>query len=352
MTYHTPAIAHLAASLPDSNLLDYIARNDLLALTVPAALGGRGAPLCDGVSLTYDLARRSGSAGLTYAMHLAQIHTWAAHAGTSTYLADELKTLIASRKLVASVVSEPGTGGNIHQATARMGDTLQKDTSNTSYVPDAGAFLVTAMDTSGAKPVQRLVMVRADQTEAIQIRPNRMMGMQDIHNAAWSFTFRYPPQAVFAEPFPAIASTTMTAATHLLWAGLWSGLAARALDTAQRYAKKELPPDIAAQVLIRLSDLRNKHYVLNALIRDNLTPGPTPFAGAAALNRLKIIGSDTAVEVALACLTVIGLRAYAEAGPYSLSEVVRDALSGPIMVANARLQANTAGIDRYSEDRP
>ena len=88
-------------------------------------------------------------------------------------------------------------------------------------------------------------------------------------------TFRYPRAAVFAEPFAAIASTTMTAATHLLWAALWSGLAARALDTARRYAKAELPEGAATPVLTRLSDLRNRHYLLNALIRDNL-PGTRP----------------------------------------------------------------------------
>ena len=339
------------AELPAGSLMDFLADNDLLALTVPQAMGGRGAPLADAVTLTFEVARRSGSAGLTYAMHLAQIHTWAAHVKDSAYLAEELRTLIATRRLVASVVSEPATGGNIHKATAVMEEVLTKDTSNTSYVPQAGAFLVTAMDHSGPKPVQRLVMVRADQTVATEQHRHEMMGMKGIHNAAWSFTFHYPPEAVFAEPFATIASTTMTAATHLLWAALWSGLAARALGTAQAYAKQELPPDIAGPVLIRLSELRNRHYVLNALIRDNLAPAATPFA-AAAINRLKIAGSEIACEVALACLTITGLRGYAEGGPYSVAEVVRDVLSGPLMVANARLQANTAGIDRYSEERP
>jgi acyl-CoA dehydrogenase len=355
MTFSDPAIAKMLTDLPGSaaGLMQFVADQDLLALTIPKAFGGRGAPLSDGIELTFELSRRSGSAGLTYAMHLGQLHTWAAHIKGSTYLADELRALIAARKLVASVVSEPETGGNIHRATAVMAQTeLRKETSNTSYVPDAGAFLVTAMDHSGPKPVQRLVMVRADATEAVEKRRNLLMGMKDIDNRAWSFTFRYPTEAVFADPFATIASTTMTAATHLLWAGLWSGLAARALDTAGRFVKAELPPDIAAQVQTQLSDLRNKHYILNALIRDNLRPPAAPFAAAAAINRLKIIGSDSARDIALGCLQIIGLRGYAEGGPYTMSEVVRDVLSGPLMVANARLQANTANIDRYSEERP
>jgi acyl-CoA dehydrogenase len=354
-----PALAKTLATLPNpagtpvercATLMRWTADNDLLALTVPRDHGGRGATLADAVQVTFDLARKSGSAGLTYAMHLGQLHTWAAHARTP-YLTDQLRHLTASRKLVASVVSEPETGGNIHRATATLASTdLQKDTSNTSYVPDTGAFLVTAMDTSGPKPVQRLVLVRADATDAREIRVNRLMGMNGIDNRAWSFTFRYPPEAVFSEPFASIASTTMTAATHLLWAALWSGLAARALDTAARYAKAELtdPP------LPRLSELRNRHYTLNALIRDNL-PGnrpASPFAAAAQINRLKIVASETACDIALACLQIIGFRGYAEGGPYSLSEPLRDVLSGPLMVSNARLQANTASIDRFSEERP
>ena len=355
MAFSDPDLARLLKTLPGdaAGLMRFVADHDLLALTIPRDLGGRGAPLGRGVDLTFELSRRSGSAGLTYAMHLAQLHSWAAHVKGSTYLAQELRSLIATRKLVASVVSEPETGGNIHRTTAVMAQSeLRKETSNTSYVPDAGAFLVTAMDHSGAKPVQRLVMVRADATDAVETRRNHLMGFKDIDNRAWSFTFRYPPEAVFSETFATIAATTMTAATHLLWAGLWSGLAARALDTAARFAKTELPPDIAAAVQTQLSALRNQHYVLNALIRDNLRPQPTPFAAAAAINRLKIIGSDSARDTALACLQIVGLRGYAETGPYSLSEVVCDAISGPLMVANARLQANTAGIDRYSEERP
>ena len=269
---------------------------------------------------------------------------------------------------MASVVSEPETGGNIHRATAVMtgGDRLElvKESLNTSYVPDAGAFLVTAMDVTGAKPVQRLVMVRKDQTDAVERRRNTLMGMQGIDNRAWTFTFRYPKEAVFAEPFATIASATMTPATHLLWAALWSGLCASALDTAHRFVRKELPAEVAATVQHRLSELRNRHYALNALIRDNLASANlasanlaserpnSPFAAAANINRLKIVGSQMARDIVIAAQEIIGLRAYAETGPYSLSEVLRDVLSGPLMVANARLQANTAAIDRYSVERP
>lgn len=335
-------------------LIRWCADAGLLHFTLPRTLGGEDAPLSQAIAVAFELARRSGSAALTYAMHMGQTLAWAKHLAGSDHLTAELRALVATKGLVASVVSEPVTGGNIHHATARIEDgCVRKATSNTSYVPQAAAFLVTAMD-SGARPVQRMVLVQAHATEARLVQPARLMGMQGIHNASYDFTFRFPPEAVFAEPFPTIASATMTPATHLLWAAVWSGLAARALDTAKRYVRAEVPEAAQPAAQARLSDLRNQHYTINALIRDNLpdTRPASPFEAAARLNRLKIIASTTARDVVLACLDITGLRGYAEDGPYTLAEPLRDVLSGPIMVSNARLQANTAAIDRYSEERP
>ena len=335
-------------------LIAWCRASNLLHFTLPEALGGEGAPLAHAVMVAFELARRSGSAGLTYAMHMGQLMAWAGHLGGSDYLTAQLRGLVAVRGLIASVVSEPQTGGDIHKAAARIdAGVLVKETSNTSYVPDAVAFLVTAMD-DGPRPVQRMVLVRADATVAQVRHQNRLLGMTGIDNASYAFTFRYPPAAVFAEPFATIASATMTPATHLLWAGVWSGLAARALDTARAYAKAEVPPAAQPAVQARLSGLRNQHYLINALIRDNLPDArpPNPFEAAARINRLKIMASDAARDVVLACLEVTGLRGYAQTGPYSLTDAVADVLSGPIMVSNARLQGNTAGIDRYSDERP
>lgn len=367
MPIFDPAIAERLAPMPRPEgseqdrcraLMDWCANAGLLHFTMAQRFGGEGAALSQAIAVTFELAHRSGSAGLTYAMHMAQLVSWAGHIGSSEYLAAELADLVARKGLVASVVSEPATGGDIHRATARItgsgeGLELGKETTNTSYVPQSAAFLVTAMD-DGARPAQRMVLVRADATEAVALRENRLLGMQGIHNAAWAFTFRYPRAAVFAEPFTTIAAATMTPATHLLWAAVWSGLAARALDIARRYARKEVSEASQPRVMATLSELRNRHYLINALIRDNLPEARpvSPFESAARINRLKIMASEAAREVVLACLETTGLRGYAETGPYSLTETLRDVLSGPIMVSNARLQSNTAGIDRYSEEKP
>jgi acyl-CoA dehydrogenase len=357
-----PAVTGSATQRCDA-LIGWVRAQGLLHFTLPPDLGGAGAALDQAIAVTFALARQSGSAGLTYAMHMGQLMTWAGHLGTSAYLRAELHDLAAQGGLIASVVSEPRTGGDIHHADARLdlgaGQvlTFRKESSNTSYVAQAAAFLVTGMAEAaspGRPPIQRLLMVRADATQARVLRQNLLMGMQGIHNAAYDFTFSAPPEAVFAAPFPTIASATMTPATHLLWAAVWSGLAAHALEIAQSFVKAEVAEALRPAALIRLSDLRNRHYLINALIRDNLAPGghANPFEAAARINRLKIMASEAAREVVLACLDITGLRGYAEAGPYSLSELLRDVLSGPIMVSNARLQANTSGIDRYSAEAP
>ncbi len=367
MPIFDPAIAERLAAMPRPEgtanarcaaLMNWCAGAGLLHFTLAPGFGGEGAPLSQAIAVAFELAHRSASAGLIYAMHMGQLISWSGHMGASDYLGDQLCDLVARKGLVASVASEPQTVGNIHRAAAQItggGEVLElaKETTNTSYVPQSAAFLVTAMD-DAARPVQRMVLVRADATEAKALREVQMLGMNGIHNAAWAFTFRYPRDAVFGEPFSNIAAATMTPASHLLWAAVWSGLAARALDTTRRFARKEVSESAQPAVLARLSTLRNRHYMINALIRDNLPQArpASPFEAAARINRLKIMGSEAARDVVLACLEITGLRGYAETGPYSLTEALRDVLSGPIMVSNARLQGNTAGIDRYSEERP
>ncbi len=133
---------------------------------------------------------------------------------------------------------------------------------------------------------------------------------------------------------------------------MWSGLAARALDTAGSCVKTELPD--SAESVTNLSELRNRHYRINALIRDNLPAAraSSSFAAAVQINRLKIVASEAACEITLACLQIIGFHGHAEGGPYSLSEPLRDVLSAPLMVSNPLLQATTRGVDRFPKNDP
>jgi len=344
-----------------AQIMAWLRTHRLVSLLAPRVQGGEGGGLAEAVQVVFDVASRSGSAGLTYAMHLSQVWSLVGHGAGSPYLMGVLAEVSEAQGLIASVASELRSHGNIHLSHNRIvpdeaGGRLSKDTTNTSYAPEASAFLATALDGEGARPVQRLVLVRAADTVMRERHRNHLLGMNGIDNRSWSFDFRFPMQAVLDEPFPAIASRTMTPATHILWAAVWSGIAASALGKA-RQVVKQMGTD-GAHAGQTLSELRNRHFLINTLIRDALAESTAhdgrvvSLGGSARINRLKITASDLACEVVLGALKLCGLRGYAEGGSLSVAEEVRDVLSGPLMVSNARLQSNTLKIDRYSEERP
>jgi alkylation response protein AidB-like acyl-CoA dehydrogenase len=107
-----------------------------------------------------------------------------------------------------------------------------------------------------------------------------------------------------------------------------------------------------------LSRLVDKHYAMNALIRDAVAAfddkesvGAMGMAHTADVKRLKVLCSDYLTEICLGALGLLGIRGYAEEGGYSLSEILRDALSARVMISNYRLLTSNAKIERFVEER-
>ena len=198
----------------------------------------------------------------------------------------------------------------------------------------------------------------------MELRPGPdvgFIGMRGILNRPYGFDARFQEGAIFPEGYPLIARETMTPSVHILWAALWSGIARRALDTAKRYLAKELREgDEAALARIELSRLVDKHHTMLALIRDSIADwsaaeterasgavGGLGLERTARVKRLKIVCSELLQEICHGALSLIGLRAYAERGPYSLSEPLRDAMSARVMISNFRLTDANAKIERF-----
>jgi hypothetical protein len=55
-------------------------------------------------------------------------------------------------------------------------------------------------------------------------------------------------------------------------------------------------------------------------------------------------------EICIGSLSVIGFAAYAEKGKFSLSEIIRDALSARVMISNYRLLLANSAIERFVEE--
>ena len=336
----------------------------LLSVAVPPAFGGPGLGLGEIARITERIARISGSAGLIYAMHMSQALSVVAH-GRGAFFEDFQRRMVSDQILIASGTSEKGPGGDIFtsvctvtEADGRLSGV--KETPNISYLDHAGAVLLTANRIQPKGAVRQVLIVL--ETANYQIAaPHQagFMGMRGILNQPCTLTFDAPEAGVFPDLFAPVARRTMTPTIQILWAALWSGIAWGAIAKAKTFLAKEVAKDADVAPVLRheMTGLINRHFAMNAMIRDTVavyeasaTQTGIGFGAAAGINRLKLVCSDHLTEIVGGALRLIGLRAYAAGGPYSLAEALVDAFSAPVMVSNYRLAMNTAAIEPFVDE--
>jgi acyl-CoA dehydrogenase len=154
----------------------------------------------------------------------------------------------------------------------------------------------------------------------------------------------------------------MTPACHIFWAALWSGIAARLLEIARLAVFKKVSGDVPGSEAMRhdFSRLVDQHHTMNALIRDavaDFDAAQEPCSGSglnlkysARIKRLKVVCSELLSQIANGAMGLVGISGYAEAGPLSLSEPIRDAMSARVMISNYRLTAANVGVERYIDE--
>ena len=346
-------------------ILSQLKQERLLWVVAPQETGDAALSIADTARITFNIARVSGSAGLIYAMHMSQALTLVRHQGESPYLRALVGRLAHDQALVASGTSEKGVGGDIFGSVCAIESideqtlSVTKDSPNISYMDHAGAVLISAMRDINSRKSQVLIAAKADEIKWEAGRSNEFMGMRGILNRPYKLTAQFSSEAIFAESYPAIAKKTMTPSIHIFWAALWSGLAASALDKARACISAMPANESEISNLMRgdLTRLVDRHYAMNALIRDAIAEfSQTPYAaavdlaGTARVKRLKTTCSDYLSEICVGVLGILGIRGYAENGPLSISEILRDALSAKVMISNYRLLANNAKIERFVEE--
>ena len=322
-------------------VLAVLAEHRAIYAIAPASLGGLGiAPLtaCRAVAAA---ASVSGSAGLAFAMHLAQLATVLKHGGGAVA---RLGEWARGSGLLASGTSEVGTGGDILQSRCRIepaetGWRVTKQLANVSYLDRADAILLTAIDARRGRSVQRLIVVERGRFTIEAARENRFFGMRGLRHQAVTLSCAVDDDAILAQPF-SVVSRTMSAASHLYWAAAWCGLGRAAIDRAAGLATAD--PMLLEEASERL-------HLMQALVRDacdrDADASPDTMYGPAwRSSALKLSCSRLLGEVVATCSGAAGLAGYVEGGPADLSTIVRDSISAPIMVSNARLAAKNAHL--------
>jgi acyl-CoA dehydrogenase len=334
----------------------------LLALMVPADLGGGGGSyrLLAGVSGT--LGQGCLSTAIIWAMHAQQVLTLAEHGRPEND--DVLTSVVRDGSLIASVTSESGTGGQLFTAQAplrRENDRvhLSRAAPIVSYAAEARYFLVTmrASPDAGTHDV-RLAVVSRDDGEIAITGSWDAMGMRGTQSVPLILDVQIDEARVLREPFRSLAVRTFVPAGHVGWTAAWHGAAMGALRRYAAWMRRRnsegsarLDSDL---ILSRLADLRSRLDPVGALIEkvalrlDRFRQEGVPAAAyddpthQIELNNLKIAGSEVTFGVVNHLIELAGLdEGYRATGTMGLEQLFRDLRSASLMYRNERLrQAN------------
>lgn len=335
----------------------------LLSAAVPRTHGGMGASLGELVEVCETLGRACASSGMAYAMHCIQVASIVRHSQGVTQFEEYLRRLAEEQRLIASVTSEVGTGGDLQtsmthlEPLAEEGYEVEKTTTASSYCEYADDLLLTARRHEAAAPNdQVLALLCSGGYAVLDVGEWDALGMRGTCSPPARIKGQMDSWQTLPDPFREIATVTMIPYSHTLWAGVWLGIAADAYERARRFLqiRSRKDPDGSIVAANRLAALAGRLSGLRARLAESVakvearTPldadTTTKTSEILAINDLKLEASETVVHVVSEAMRVIGIEAYKNAGEFSLSRHLRDAHSAPLMINNDRVQAANADL--------
>lgn len=340
--------------------LDVMRELRILSSSLPVELGGLGLRLPELSEIASTLGRRCGASAMVFAMHESQVESMRFGSVGNDHLEAILKDFAESQKLVASVTSEAGIGGNIRasQTVAAAGAErviFEKQSPTLSYAEYADGFLITARRSEDAAASdQVLVYGSKDEVELEKLGGWDMMGMRGTCSPPFKVSVDVPAGNLVDVPFGLISTHRMVPWSHILWASTWEGLATSAYDKATHAVRKKAKKQLAeggplgdprlAEAYTKLQSLRALIYEF-ARVFDEQAQAASDWKGAeeqkvlvADAMALKLNASMLASQVAEECLEIIGMPGYSEGAPLSVSREIRDLMGARMMVSNDRLR--------------
>lgn len=336
----------------------------VLSAPVPRELGGPGCTMQELAQLCATLAQTCGSSAMVLAMHYIQVACIARHGMDSEFFRDYLRDLVKRQYLLASMTSEVGTFGDTRSsicAVRRSGDRFQldKDATTGSYCAHADAILVTCRrDESAAKGDQVLVLVRREDCTLTQTTSWDTLGMRGTCSPGFKLVSSGHEAQILPGAFADSSAQTMVPYSHILWASLWWGIAAGAVNKAAQFVRGQarqnpgtVPPTATrlAEVSVQLQTLK-QNWLSAAKDFDELGDGAhardelLSISWALRLNNLKIACSEQSPEIVQRALKIVGILGYKNDSPFALGRHLRDSLSGALMISNDRIAAKNASM--------
>ncbi len=343
-----------------------------LSAFIPTELGGGGIGLETIAEACFELGRRCGSSAMVFAMHQIKVVTITRHAETSQWVADYLSKVASEQRLVASVTTELGTGGDLGRSIAAVtpaGEgrcTFEKQAPVVSYGGQADDLFVTLRRSPDSEQNDQVIAIAcADQFTLEQTGTWDPLGMRGTCSPGFVVRADITPEQILPTPFPRIMAETMVPVTHILWSHLWLGIATDAFDRARAFvrasAKRSPSTDGPSPLAVRLSHLMSELSLLRAEVRSGLAdymeaseePGRErlmTMAAALRFNNLKIAASDQAPRVCQGAMGVCGIMGFKNDSPFSIGRHLRDTMSASLMIANERIHQTNASLLLIAKD--
>jgi acyl-CoA dehydrogenase len=350
--------------------IDALRAERALSAFIPEEYGGGGVSLEAVATGCFELGRRCGASAMVFAMHQIMVATVVRHIEGSPWVEAYLRDVARDQRLVASVTSEVGTGGDLGRSIAAVtptGDgraTFEKQAPTVSYGAFADDLLTTLRRAPEAEPGdQVLVLTHSEQHTLEQTGTWDPMGMRGTCSPGYVVRADFPVEQVLPAPFSRAGVESMVPISHILWSHLWLGIATDAFDRARAFVKASAKarPDIVPPTAARLSQLMSELSLLRAEVssamRDfteasdgNDREKLSTMAMILRFNNLKIAASEQAPRVCQGAMGVCGIVAYKNDTPYSIGRHLRDAMSASLMVANDRIHQTNASLLLIAKD--
>jgi acyl-CoA dehydrogenase len=341
-----------------------------LSAFVPADLGGGAISFTALAQACCDLGRRCSSTAMVFAMHQIQVATIVRHLEGAPWFEDYLRRLAAEQRLVASVTSEIGTGGDMGRSIAPVtpaGEgvlTVVKQAPTVSYGAHADDLFTTARRSPEAdEGDQVLVLHHREETELELSGTWDTIGMRGTCSPGFTVRARFAAEQVLPAPFSTVLSQSHVPISHILWSHVWLGIATEAFERGRAFVRSAArrSPGAPVPAAHSLSRVMSELAMLRAEVRsgladfvaageDNDRERLTRLASVLRFNNLKLAASEQAPRICAAVLEVIGIAAYKNDSPFGVGRQLRDALSARLMVANERIHAVDAGLLLIAKD--
>ncbi len=333
----------------------------VLSAAVTKELGGAGLGVVPLSRMCFLLGHHCSATGMILAMHHIQVASIAQHTGGSPQIEDYLRRVVSEQRLIASATSEVGPSGDLRQSIAAVektadGFTLTKRATTISYGAHADDLLISARRNSEARPNdQVLALALKGQFQLQEPGVWDTLGMRGTCSPGAVIKTSGQAWQVLTVPFGEIAPRTMVPYSHLLWGGLWLGMATEAVRRTRALARakaRKTPGQLPAtaqhlsQLVAKLQTMQSEidaaalRYAALCEERDFATLDNVGYA--IEMNNLKLTASERVADICADAMRLSGIAAYVNWGDYSCARLLRDAHSAAIMINNYRLREMNA----------